>query len=79
MSDKREKQKPERLVVVYYARGLLEANVIKGKLASVGIPAMLKYESAAPVMGLVMDSMGEVQVLVAATREQDALAALKTD
>ena len=69
----------EELVVVYRSMGLLRAHVIKGKLQSAGIPAMLQYESAGPVMGIIMDGLGEVAVLVPKSHEQAALDVLKTD
>ncbi len=65
------------LVTVYRTFGLLRAEVVKGKLESAGIPAMLKYESMAPVMGMIVDGMGEVQVLVSKDYEQEALQVLK--
>ncbi len=84
MKDKMRKSQqsanePQDLVVVYRANGLVTANVIKGKLESAGIPAMLKYESGGPVMGFVIDGMGEVEVLVLKNREQEALEVLKSD
>lgn len=85
MSRKSEKRKPQGranepqdLVVVYRSMGPLRAHVIKGKLESAGIPAVLKYESAGPVFGILVDGMGEVQVLVSKNREQEALEILKT-
>jgi hypothetical protein len=50
------------LEVVYRAAGQLEAYIIKGKLESEGIPALLQYESE--VFGLTVDGMGEVRILV---------------
>ncbi len=64
---------PEELVVVYRSMGPLGAEVIKGKLESEGIPAVLKYESASTVLPTLVDNMGEVQVLVSKSREQEAL------
>ena len=52
------------LVQVYVASGQLEAQVIKAKLESFGIPALLAYESLGIVMGLTVDGLGEVRVLV---------------
>ncbi len=80
---KRQKQQkkvnePQELVVVHRSMGLLTANVIKGKLASAGIPSVFKYESAGPVMGILVDGMGEVKVLVPKDLEQQALDVLKT-
>ncbi len=60
------------LVSVYTSSGPLAAEVIKGKLESAGIPAMLKYESVGRTMGLIIDGLGEVQVLVPKEREQEA-------
>ncbi len=80
MNEKSEKRKPQakanqpgELVVVYQSMGMLGAEVIKGKLESAGIPAVLKYESASTVFPVVGGGMGEVQVLVSKSREQEAL------
>ncbi len=55
------------------------AQVIKAHLESEGIPALLKYESGSTVLPTLVDNMGEVQVLVSKSREQEALEVLKTD
>ncbi len=60
------------LVAVFTSSGPLAAEVVKGRLESAGIPAMLKYESVGRTMGLIVDGLGEVQVMVPADREQDA-------
>lgn len=65
-------------VVVYTSNGPLGAEVVKGKLESAGIHALLKYESSGKVLGLTVDGMGEVQVLVHAEDEQKARRILKT-
>ena len=62
----------EALVSVYTSNGPLAAEVVKGRLESAGIPAMLKYESVGRTMGLIVDGLGEVQVLVPKEREQEA-------
>ena len=62
----------DALVSVYVSNGPLAAEVVKGRLESAGIPAMLKYESAGRTMGLIIDGLGEVQVLVTKEREQEA-------
>ena len=66
----------EALVSVYTSTGPLAAEVVKGRLESAGIPAMLKYESVGRTMGLTLDGLGEVQVMVQKEREQEALALL---
>lgn len=52
------------LVTVYVAQGLLRANVIRGLFESAGIPVMLSYESAGPVIGITMNGLGRVEVKV---------------
>ena len=66
----------EALVSVYTSTGPLAAEVVKGRLETAGIPAMLKYESIGRTMGLTLDGLGEVQVMVQKEREQEALALL---
>ncbi len=53
----------EQLVTVYVARQI-EAHIIKGRLESEGIPALLSYESAGLVYGITVDGIGEVRVMV---------------
>ncbi len=53
----------EQLVTVYVARQM-EAQIIKGRLESEGIPVLLSYESAGLVYGITVDGLGEVKVTV---------------
>jgi len=53
----------ERLVTVCTARQM-EAEIIKGRLESEGIPALLSYESAGLVYGLTTNGLGEVRIMV---------------
>ena len=62
----------EALVSVYTSNGPLAAEVVKGRLESAGIPAILKYESVGRIYGLTLDGLGAVQVLVQREREQEA-------
>lgn len=64
------------LVTVYTAQGMLTAEVIKGKLESAGIPALLAYESVGPIYGLTVDGLGQVRVRVPADYADDARALL---
>jgi hypothetical protein len=48
---------------VYTAR-YMEAQIIKGRLESEGIPVLLSYESAGLVYGITIDGLGEVKVMV---------------
>jgi hypothetical protein len=53
----------EQLVTVYTAR-YMEAQIIKGRLESEGIPVLLSYESAGLIYGLTIDGLGEVKIMV---------------
>ncbi len=53
----------EQLVVVYRAAGELEAQVIKSKLTSLGIPAIFQNE-ALGTLGFTVDGLGEFRILV---------------
>ncbi len=53
----------EQLVNVCTARQM-EAQIIKGRLESEGIPVLLSYESAGLVYGIIIDGLGEVKVMV---------------
>ena len=72
-SDKGNKAKqPRELVTVYVASGQAEAHIIKGRLESQGIQAVLKYESAGVVFGLTIDGLGQVEVQVPSDMAQKA-------
>jgi len=60
------------LIQIYSVAGILTAEVLKGKLESVGIPVLLSYESLGPVMGLTVNGLGEVRILVPADFVEDA-------
>ena len=53
----------ESLVTVRTAK-YKEAQIIKGRLESEGIPVLLSYESAGLVYGITIDGLGEVKVMV---------------
>ncbi len=55
-------QQETKLEKVYTASGQFQAHVIKGKLESEGIPALLQYESE--IFGLTVDGMGAVRIMV---------------
>jgi hypothetical protein len=63
-SGERKWSKQPGLVEICVTSGLLQAEVIKGKLEVNDIPVLLEYESLGPVMGLTVDGLGEVRVLV---------------
>jgi hypothetical protein len=53
----------KQLVTVCTAR-YMEAQIIKGRLESEGIPVLLSYESAGLVYGLTIDGLGKVKIMV---------------
>jgi len=65
------------LVTVYTSMGPLQAEVVKSKLEAAGIPALLTYESAGIVIGILADGLGEVRVQVPQEYEADALTLLE--
>lgn len=60
------------LTTVYIAYGQPEAEIIRGRLQSEGIPAILRYESAGLVYGLTINGLGEVRVQVPSSLAQQA-------
>jgi hypothetical protein len=53
----------ESLVTIRTAK-YMEAQIIKGRLESEGIPVLLSYESAGLIYGLTIDGLGEVKIMV---------------
>jgi hypothetical protein len=53
----------EPLVTVRTAK-YMEAQIIKGRLESEGIPVLLSYESAGLIYGLTVDGLGQVKIMV---------------
>jgi hypothetical protein len=52
------------MIIVYKARGELEAQLIKGMLDGYNIPCILRSNAAGSVHSFVFDGMGEVRVMV---------------
>jgi len=71
--------KDNGLVVVCRTQGEARAAIIKGRLESEGIPALLQYESAGIVYGLTFDGLGEVRVLVPVGLEEEARRLIESD
>ena len=70
MLGKELKVKREGFEVVYRAAGMLEAEVIKGRLEASGIPAALDAESS--ILPFTVADMGEVRILVQVERAEEA-------
>jgi hypothetical protein len=64
------KERP--LVTVFVAGNPLEAEIVKGRLESEGIPALLSYESAGIVYGITVDGLGQVKVQVPSSYAEQA-------
>lgn len=62
----------EGLEVIYRAQGMLEAEAVKGRLETSGIPAAFDYESIGRTFGLTIDGLGEVRILVPIDRAAEA-------
>jgi len=60
------------LTTVYIASGKLEAEIVKGRLESEGVPAMLRYETAGLIYGLTFDGLGQVEIQVPSSLAQHA-------
>ncbi len=65
----------ESLITVCTAK-YMEAQIIKGRLESEGIPVLLRYESAGLVYGITVDGLGEVKVMVPKHLAEEAKAIL---
>jgi len=61
----------EQLVTVCTTK-YMEAQIIKGRLESEGIPVLLSYESAGLVYGITVDGLGEVKIMVPKRLEKEA-------
>ncbi len=71
-SGKKKWSKQPGLMQVCVTSGLLQAEIIKGKLEANDIPVLLEYESLGPVMGLTLDGLGQVRVLVPEDKAETA-------
>ncbi len=68
----------EGLEVIYRAQGMLEAEAVKGRLETSGIPAAFDYESIGRTFGLTIDGLGEVRILVPTDRAAEARELLRS-
>ncbi len=66
---------PNELVVVYTTYGALRAEIIKSRLESAGIPALIRTESQ-NVIPMTVNGIGKAEVLVTRAHEHKARAVL---
>ncbi|MDD8012352.1 MAG: DUF2007 domain-containing protein [Acidobacteriota bacterium] len=64
------------LVELMAVEGSLEAEIVKSKLESYGIPVLLEYEAAGRIFGITMDGLGKVKVMVPRELAEEARKAL---
>jgi len=51
-------------LVSVFSGNYLQAQIVKGRLESEGVPAMLRYEGAGLIYGVTVDGLGEARVMV---------------
>jgi hypothetical protein len=66
-------------VVVWEAANRMEAEVVKGRLESEGIPAFVRAEAAGTYLGLTTGGLAAAEVLVPAPLAEKALEILATE
>lgn len=66
-------------VVVWEAANVMEAHVVKGRLESEGIPAIIRGEALAAIYGLTAGNLAAAKVLVPAPLAEKALDVLFAD
>jgi len=66
-------------VVVWEAANPLEAQVVKGRLESEGIPAMIRGEALGSVYGFTVGSLAQTDVLVPAALAEKATEILNSE
>jgi hypothetical protein len=64
------------LICVRVCQGLDLAQIYRSKLEALGIPVLLKYESAGLVFGITVDGLGRVRVMVPQAYADEAEALL---
>jgi hypothetical protein len=66
-------------VVVWEAANLLEAQIVKGRLESEGIPAIIRGEAVGQIYGLTTGNLAATDVLVPGPLAEKARSILETD
>ncbi|MHB9097192.1 MAG: putative signal transducing protein [Syntrophales bacterium] len=54
------------------ASGMMQANIIRGRLESQGIATQLRYEAAGSIYAITIDGLGEVRILVPSSDRERA-------
>jgi hypothetical protein len=61
-------------LVSVYSGNYLQAQIVKGRLDSEGVPSLLRYEGAGLVYGVTVDGLGEARVMVPEALAEEAKA-----
>jgi hypothetical protein len=64
---------------IVWTANYMEAQIVKGRLESAGIPVLLSYESAGLIYGLTVDGLGQVKIMVPKHLAQEAKQILEVD
>lgn len=67
----------EKWKVAHVAAGMIDANIVAGRLETEGIPVKFQYEAVGVIYGLTLDGLGKVEVMVPeeeVTRAREVLA-----
>ncbi len=51
-------------LVSVFSGNYLQAQIVKGRLESEGVPSILRYEGAGLIYGITVDGLGEARVMV---------------
>ncbi|HDP93920.1 MAG TPA: DUF2007 domain-containing protein [Candidatus Aminicenantes bacterium] len=70
---------PENLAELLVTDGLMEAEIIRAKLDSFGIPCMLKFESVGRLLAISMNGLGKVRIMVPPDRLEEARELMAVD
>jgi hypothetical protein len=68
----------ENQLVTVRTANYMEAQIIKGRLESEGVPVLLSYESAGLIYGLTIDGLGQVKIMVPEAMAEEAKAILNS-
>ncbi len=69
--------KKDKLVEVYKARTPVEAQVVKSKLESFGIPCFLKANAAPSILTFTTDGLAQVKIMCLPEQAEEAKELLK--
>ena len=66
----------EKWEVAHVAAGMIDANIVAGRLETEGIPVRLQYEAVGIIYGLTVDGLGAVKLLVPEEFTEKAIEAI---